>query len=140
MTEPLPRITPSRPPVNPGNRWTNAIHLVLALAGWVLFGVFWVRVFYRTPPADSALGVLIVGLLLLVSVTLTVGWVRHNLILSQKFAGRRHRIREARPDWTHDRLGRPVDTPGWETLQAATEIVITIDPRTGHKVYRSGRP
>lgn len=115
----------------------NVVHLLVSLGGWVVFGAFWVRVFYRTPPADSAFGVLVVGILLVVSVSLTVAWIRHNLILSERYRGRRGAAPEVRPDWTRDTLGRRIRGPGWEALQNAARVEIGVDERAGEKTYRA---
>jgi hypothetical protein len=112
------------------------VHFVLAAGGWVLFGLFWVRVFHRTPPADSAVGVLVVGILLVVSVSLTVAWIRHNLLLHRRFRHRRLRVPEVRADWSRDKLGRPVSGPGWETLQSAAEVEVGLDGGGERKTYR----
>lgn len=123
--------------MTPGKGVRTVFHLVLALVGWVVFGWFWFAVMTRTPTADSAVGVLVVGVLLVVSVTLTVAWIRHNLVLSQKHAGRRSRVRAVVPDWSRDALGRTVAGPSWETLQEAEQIEIEIDPAAGRKTYRA---
>jgi len=125
------------PPVRGSRKGVGLVHLLLALAGWVLFGWLWVRVFYRTPPEQGAIGVLVVGVLLVVSVSLTVAWIRHNLLLAERFRGRRTTVREAAGDWSRDRLGRPVQAPSWDLLQQAHQVEIAIDPDTGHKTYRA---
>lgn len=129
----------SVPPVKNSGRWRTVLHLVLALLGWVLFGAFWIRVFYRTPPSDSAVGVLVVGILLVVSVSLTVAWIRHNLVLSESFGDRRRQVREVPEDWSRDRLGRPVQGPAWETLRSSSQIEIDLAAggEVGTKVYRA---
>lgn len=127
----------AQPPVRDSGRVANLIHLLVSLGGWIVFGVFWVRVFYRTPPAESAFGVLVVGILLVVSVSLTVAWIRHNLILSDRYRGRRAAPPEVRPRWTHDTLGRPLRGPDWETLQNAPRVEIGVDEGAGEKTYRA---
>ncbi len=113
------------------------MHLLGALAAWVAFGVFWYEVFCRTPPAESAAGVLVVVVLLLVSVSLTAAWIRHNLVLSRRYAFRRRSVPEAEADWSRDALGRPVAGPDWEALQNAPEVEIDLDPASGRKIYRA---
>jgi len=125
------------PPVRVSRRWVTVLHLILALAGWVLFGWLWIQVFYRTPPGDGAIGVLVVAVLLVVSVSLTVAWIRHNLLLADRYRGRRTAVREAAVDWSRDRLGRPVQAPSWDLLQQARHVEIGIDPGTGDKTYRA---
>lgn len=137
----MPQLPPlphgPRPPVTRGKGIRTALHLVLALVGWVVFGWFWFAVMTRTPTAASALGVLVVGVLLVVSVTLTVAWIRHNLLLSQKHAGRRSRVRTVVPDWSRDALGRTVAGPTWGVLQEAEQVEIEIDAAAGRKTYRA---
>jgi hypothetical protein len=94
-------------------------------------------VFYRTPSAESAMGVLVVGILLVVSVSLTAAWIRHNLILSEHFRGRRLSVPDVRPDWSRDTLGRKITSPGWETLENASVVEISIDDGGGGKTYRA---
>jgi hypothetical protein len=97
----------------------------------------WHRVFYRTPPHESAVGVLVVAVFLVVSVTLTVAWIRHNVLLARRYEGRRTRLREVVPDWSRDVLGRELSGPGWEALQEAQEVEIDLDPAAGRKIYRA---
>lgn len=110
--------------------------MLLALVGWVVFGLFWFRVFYRTPSEQGAVGVLVVAVLLVVSISLTLAWIRHNLVLSRRHGDRRSRVREESRDWSRDMLGRPVRGPGWDQLQGASEVEIVLDPYTGRKLYR----
>jgi hypothetical protein len=140
----LPRVSPSpirdpryRPPLTESGRAAGVFHFLVAVGGWVVFALFWRRVFYRTPSAEGVAGVLVVAILLVVSVSLTAAWIRHNLILSRRFAYRRLHSREASRDWSRDVLGRPVTGPGWEILQMAPEVEIDLDPRTGAKIYRA---
>ncbi len=126
-----------RPPITDSGRGAGLLHVAAAAAGWVVFGLFWYGVFYRTPPAEGAAGVLAVAALLLVSVSLTVAWIRHNLVLSRRYSRRRTRIREAAPEWSRDALGRELAGPGWEELQNAPEVEIALDPATGRKRYRA---
>jgi len=126
----------NKPPVSGSGKVATFVHLILALAGWIGFGYFWVRVFYRTPPDDGAIGVLIIAILLIVSVSLTIAWIRHNLILNKRYGDRRMKIREVPEDWSHDTIGRVVTGPGWETLRSASEVEIVLDAEGEQKVYR----
>lgn len=123
-----------KPPVSGSGKVATFVHLVLALVAWVVFGLFWVRVFYRTPPDEGAIGVLIIGVLLIVSVSLTVAWIRHNLILSVRYRDRRMNIREVPEDWSHDKLGREVIGPEWEILRSAPDVEIALEGE--RKIYR----
>lgn len=126
-----------KPPVTKSSRALAIFHLVLAVFGWILFAYFWFRVFYRTPPEDSAVGVLAVAVLLVICVSFTAVWIRHNLILSRRHGDRRNRIREVRFNWSTDKLGRNVEEVSWENLQSEPEVEIDIDGRTAKKVYRT---
>ena len=125
-----------KPPVSGSGKVATFVHLVFALAGWVVFALFWVRVFYRTPPDDGAVGVLVIGILLIVSVSLTISWIRHNLILSERFKDRRMNIREVPEDWSHDKLGREVTGPEWDALRSAPDVEIVLEGK--RKIYRVG--
>lgn len=124
-----------KPPVSGSGKVATFVHLILALAGWVAFAFFWVRVFYRTPPDDGAIGVLVIGILLIVSVSLTVAWIRHNLVLSERFRERRMNIREVPEDWSKDKLGRVVVGPEWDTLRSASEVEIVLEGE--RKIYKA---
>lgn len=123
--------------VTRSSRPAGIAHGLLALAGWLVFGWFWYRVFYRTPADESAAGVLVVAVLLVLSVGLTLAWIRHNQALARRYRGRRTRIPEADRDWSRDVLGRPVEGPSWDVVQEAVEVEIDVDERTGRKVYRA---
>jgi hypothetical protein len=125
-----------RPPVTRSGPAGHALHLLLAAGGWVLFIYFWFHVFYRTPPDDSAVGVLVVAVLLVVCVSVTVAWIRHNLAQSRRFQERRARVPQVRYDFGRDKLGRPVLGLD-ESLLLAPEVEIELDPRTDRKLYRA---
>lgn len=124
------------PPVTKPSRLKRGGQLLLAVVGWCLFVWFWYRVFYRTPSEESVRGVLSVAGLLLVSTGLTLGWVRHNLLLARKFEGRRRNVREVIPSWTHDAVGRPLVAPNLSDLQMSPGIEVRLDDQ-GRKEYRA---
>lgn len=129
--------TQPKPPVTRSSRGLTLFHLVLAVFGWILFAYFWFRVFYRTPSEDSAVGVLAIAVLLVVCISFTAVWIRHNLILSRRHGNRRNRIREVRFDWSKDKLGRVVEEADWEHLQGEAEVEVDIDGKSTQKVYRT---
>ena len=127
----------ANPPASISGRFTTVLHLALALGGWTALVWLGTRVVDRTAPAHGALGVLVMGLLVIMSTSLTVFWIRHNLRLSRRYGDRRSAVRDVEADWSHDKLGRPVAGPSEATLQDAAEVEIDVDRRSGRKIYRA---
>ncbi len=111
----------------------RVLHALVAVAGWVVFAWFWWHVFYRTPPGEAVRGVLILGLLLLLAVAATLGWIRHNIRLFRN-RSRRTTPPFVRPDFDRDVLGRTVQAPAWEEVRLAPEVEIEITGTA--KTYR----
>ena len=126
----------SEPPVRSSTGWGRRLHAAAAAGGWLLFTVFWIRIFLRTPTAESVRGVVMVGVLLLACVLLTVIWVRHNILLGAHHAGRRSYVQDREPRWSADVLGRDLEGPGWEALREAPEVEVYLTADDRRKVYR----
>jgi len=112
----------------------RAVHLALALAGWVLFVWWWWLVVRRVSGAEIRFTLLFIAVSLLVIVGVTALWAFHNRAVFRR-KGARTRVREIAGDFARDTLGRPVGLPTVpdECLQASV-IVVRIED--GRKVYR----
>lgn len=95
-----------RPPTeaSPGRR---LFHTLIAVAGWCLFVYWWWLVFHRVSPREVRFTVLFIVFSLAIIVMVTAAWAFHNLSIYAR-RGPRRRIREVRPDFSHDRVGRDV--------------------------------
>lgn len=110
------------------------IHLVVIVAGWLLFGWGWYLVAGR--PWDTAsLVILVVGSLVVLP-TLTLLWIAHNLGIHRR-KGPRQTVRQADAAYLHDWNGREVQAD-WPALAGRRTIVISIED--GRKVYRAAGP
>ena len=127
-----PRSAPAPPTqASPPRR---VAHLLVALAGWVLFVYWWFLVLGRVSLEEVRLTGLFIVLTLLVTVMLTVAWSFHNLRIWKR-RGPRLRVREAADAFAHDRLGRDLVTEGPpEGLKRDALIVVRIEP--GQKTYQ----
>lgn len=114
----------------------HALHTVLSLLMWCLFGYYWwVVAQQRVHPATiDALAIL--GLIAVLGLVLTVAWVAHNLRLARKF-GRRKGFPAPVETFATDHLHRPLVSPGLETLRAARIVTVSLDEQQ-RKVYRPG--
>lgn len=127
-------MTPGEPPIRTTTRGPmRLLHALVAVAGWLVFARFWLIVFYRTPPAEAARGVLLLALLLILAVAVTLGWVRHNIRLF-RHRDRRRLPPEVRASFASDALGRPVAGPAWEEVRLAPEVEISVEGAA--KAYR----
>ena len=103
MTE---RTSPIKPPIQatPARR---VFHTLIASAGWALFLYWWWIVFHRVSRHEVRFTVLFVAVALLLIVLVTAIWAWHNVRIFKR-KGPRTRVREVSPDYSHDRVGRPV--------------------------------
>ena len=121
---------------NRSGRFFTLGHLLIALVVWGVIGFFWSRLYASAELTGGMVGVIMLGVFLLVAMMLTLGWIRHNVTLAQKFGDRRSKVYDVEADWSQDRHGRSVAGPDWGTLQAAARVEIEIDDRAGRKIYR----
>ena len=133
---PRTRSPRSRPPVREPERLAFTAHLLVAVVAWVGFAWLWVRVFLRTPPVEGVRGAAAVVAVLALCAGTTVAWIRHNRLLHDRLGDRRRDSGERPYDWSHDAVGRPVSGPEWESLRAAPEIEVDVDPASERKLYR----
>lgn len=110
--------------------WQRLLHLVGVLAGWGVFGYWWYLV--AIGDWDQTDVALIIFVTLIVSPTLTVGWVLHNLGIFRRKGPRMDQPKvdlEYAQDWN----GRTVQAD-WARLRDAPVIAVTVDGP--HKRYR----
>lgn len=112
----------------------RALHAVIALAGWGVFGYWWWLVFRRVNATEVRYTIWFLGVALVVIVLVTALWALHNKMLFRRL-GPRTKLREVQEDFSRDTVGRPVDMPAVpEECLTADVIVIRIDGQT--KVYQ----
>jgi len=116
----------------------RAWHLLVALAGWVLFVYWWLLVLGGV----SAWQVRITALFLLVTaavcIIVTALWSLHNLRI-HRHRGARMRVRIPREDYSNDRLGRGVTFTG-QRAAAQEGPVVEIRIEQDRKVYLAASP
>ena len=132
-------MTPENRPVRPtpptqAGPVRRLVHLLIALAGWVLFVYWWWLVFHRLDPRQVRFTVIFILGTLVVCVGLTGLWAAHNIGIFKR-RGPRLKVREARHDFARDRLGRSVSfTGGLERLREEPIVHIRLEHQG--KVYR----
>ena len=126
-----------QPLLRPG-RARRALHLLLAAAGWALFAWWWWIVLGRTGRGQMVWTGLFLIVSLIVIVTVTVLWVVHNLGIFRR-RGPRQAVREVRPEFSHDVLGRPLRIDE-DPRDVRTAPIVRVLVEGGVKCYRSGRP
>lgn len=109
----------------------HALHIVVAIVMWCLFGYYWQVVLRRDVDASTLRALTILGLVIVSGLLVTLFWVRHNLRLARRFGDRRRRtpIFEA-PLLERDTIGRPIDHPGLAALRRARVIDVAADAST----------
>jgi hypothetical protein len=112
----------------------RVFHLLVALAGWVLFVWWWIIVLWRVDHHQVRITGIFVGVTLLVCVVLTTVWTYHNLRI-WRHRGPRTQVRESQEDYARDRLGRSVAFKGDEH-QLKNDPVIVVRMEHEGKVYR----
>lgn len=108
-----------------------AWHLILIVAGWCLFGGFWLIVLRQPPHPLANIVWLLAGALVLLPL-ITLYWVLHNRgIYARK--GPRRQVRDVEATYTKDWAGRPVRAE-FDQLRQARLITIrsTADEKHFH--------
>lgn len=126
---------PETPEVEVGAGW-RLLHLLLALAGWVLFVYWWLIVFRRVTPTEIRFTLIFLTVTALVIVVVTAFWVLHNKSL---FRRRNLRLRaiESSGAVKHDAIGRRVRfAESRDTL--AESALVRVQMEAGEKVYYHG--
>jgi len=126
---------PRTPEVEAKAGW-RLLHLLLSLAGWVLFVYWWLLVFRRVTPTEIRFTLIFLIIAATVIVLVTMFWVFHNKSL---FRRRNARVRaiEASSAIKHDAIGRRVRfAESRDTL--AESAIVRVQMEAGEKVYHHG--
>jgi glucan phosphoethanolaminetransferase (alkaline phosphatase superfamily) len=126
---------PETPEVEATAGW-RLLHLVLALAGWVLFVYWWLIVFRRVTPTEIQFTLIFLVAAAAVIVLVTAFWVFHNQSLFRK---RNARVKSivASTSVKHDAIGRRVRfAESRDTL--ADSALVRVQMEAGEKVYYHG--
>jgi len=126
---------PQTPEVDAKAGW-RLLHLVLALAGWVLFVYWWLIVFRRVTPTEIRFTLIFLVAAAAIIVLVTTFWVIHNQSLFRKRNARVRAI-EASSAIKHDATGRRVRfAEARDTL--AESALVRVQMEAGEKVYYHG--
>jgi hypothetical protein len=130
----VPETTPTKREPQQAEPSRRALHAVIAIAGWIVFGYWWWLVFRRVNATEVRYTVWFLGVALFVIVLVTALWALHNKMLFRRL-GPRTKLRDVAEDFSRDTVGRPVDMPAVpEECLTADVIVIRIEGHT--KVYQ----
>lgn len=102
------------------SRWHALGHLLLLIAGWVIFALSWWEVLGQ-PWETETLRQLIIGAIVIVP-TLTIAWILHNRRIHQRL-GPRKAVRPVPLRYEVDFNGRRIEAD-WAVLQQARYVVI----------------
>ncbi len=96
---------------------------------WCLFGYYWYVVSNREIGQETVQALGILAVVIVVGVGLTLWWVAHNKRLARR--NRRSTPPPPVPEpFDFDTIGRPIEGPNIEVLQAASVIDIDLVPPT----------
>ena len=117
------RPTPIRAPLEAG-ALRRIFHALLTLAGWVVFGWWWWIVLHRVSRHEVRFTAIFIAVALVSIVAVTALWAFYN---ARRFRRRSRRIhvRPVTPDFSRDRVGRPVALPvtGRDMVEAPVVVV-----------------
>ena len=103
----------------------HAIHVFFSAIMWGVFAYYWYVVLEREIEPSTIRAMLYLLAAIVVGLATTMLWIRHNVRLARKFAGRRRAPRPMPdPDITLDTIGRAVSHPGLEAMRQASIIDI----------------
>ena len=98
------------PPPTEASPARKVLHVLITLAGWLLFLYWWWLVFHRVSGQEVRFTALFIALSLACIVLVTLAWAWHNLRIFKRRGPRTH-LRETKPDFSHDGVGRTVSYP-----------------------------
>ncbi len=103
----------------------HAIHVLFSAVMWGVFAYYWYVVLDREIEPSTIKAMLMLLAAIVIGLFSTMLWIRHNVRLAHKFAGRRRAPRPMpEPEVTHDTIGRVVRHPGLEAMRQAAIIDI----------------
>jgi hypothetical protein len=98
---------------------------VAVTGGWIVFGWAWIHVGGHTSLPTALWGIAAVAVIAVVTLSVTVWWVVHNLRIHRR-KGPRRSVPIAMPDYRSDFLGRSLDAD-WGLLRRSSVVVVRID-------------
>jgi hypothetical protein len=102
-------------------------HLVLSVALWITYVVYWRVVLSRGIAREAPLSFLILAVFALFQFLLTQGWIAHNRDLASRHAGRRRRYPPVDAPIGSDFLGRDLVLPAENDLRHAARVVVRVE-------------
>ena len=113
----------------------RTLHLVIALAGWVLFTYWWWLVMRQTGRDQIVWTLTFIAISLAVIVLVTVLWVMHNVRLFKRKGPRRNL--GTRPAGEREGTRTPVPLPQRGDAGLTTSPLVRVVIEGGTKVYRA---
>ena len=126
-----------RAPRKEGIALRDAMHVVIVLAGWVLFFIWWGQVLRVASIPEAARAVLVILSVSLVTALATVGWVRYNLGIYRR-KGPRRTVPDVSENVGTDALGRTLVHPGGEALRSARVVTVSLTDGNGKSLSPGG--
>jgi len=108
----------------------DALHVLIVVAGWALFFIWWAQVLRDTSLPEAALAVLVILSVSLLTALVTVGWVRYNLGIYRR-KGPRRTVPDVKEDVGADARGRKLIHPGVEALRSARVVTVSLSDGNG---------
>lgn len=108
-----------------GGRPPSTPSLFGALFFWVAVTGAWFLLLQRTGTPGGLGGLALLAGVFVLCIGLAWLWVRHNVGLARRFAGRRQRHR-GEETWVTDLAGRSVDVERLDDLRGATRVVVAV--------------
>ncbi|HET9233720.1 MAG TPA: hypothetical protein VFP10_06250 [Candidatus Eisenbacteria bacterium] len=126
---------PGTPEVE-ASRGRRFLHLLISLAGWVLFVYWWILVFRRVTPQEIRFTLIFLAVAGVVIVAVTAFWVFHNKSLFRKRNARVKPV-ESESSVKQDAIGRRIRfADSRDALVDSAIVRVQMDTR--EKVYHHG--
>ena len=111
----------------------HAIHTLISVLMWCLFGYYWYLVTARGFSRSSLESLGILSVIITVGLVLTFIWVTHNIRLARRDR-RQEFMQKPKEDLAEDYLNRPITAPSLQELRQARLIDISLDDED-RKIY-----
>ncbi|MCD6380519.1 hypothetical protein J7M07_08775 [bacterium] len=110
------------------------LHVIIGIAGWVVFGYFWVIVIKRGIGSGIPVAIVAMAVFAIFLVALTSLWIKHNIKISRRNR-RRSVLAVSQQLYTLDKVGSEVEIKDIEMLKNSPLIEITVE--NSKKMFKS---
>jgi hypothetical protein len=110
------------------------LHVIIGIAGWIVFGYFWFIVIKRGIDRGILVAIVAMAVFAVFLIVLTSLWIKHNIEISRQNR-RRAAVAVTQQPYIIDKVGAEVEIEDIEVLKNSALIEITVE--NNKKMFKS---